>query len=106
MNQRDFVFPILFLFFLSSCTHLSSDLDKSTDSNNLSASAQVSPEEGENQDSDAAGVPTVPTGTENGENKVENGSETDAAGALKIQTDLDEALELCQLSQEYWQQGE
>jgi membrane-bound lytic murein transglycosylase D len=106
MNQRYFVLPILFLFLISACTHLSPDLDTSSESNNLSASAEVSIEEEANQESDTAQDQTVPTGTENGEDKDENRPETDATSAQKIQTDLDEALELCQLSQEFWQQGE
>jgi membrane-bound lytic murein transglycosylase D len=39
-------------------------------------------------------------------NNHENGLEGAAAPVQKIQTDLDDALDLCQLSQDYWQQGE
>ena len=35
-----------------------------------------------------------------------NGLGLDPVSTQKIQTDLDEALELCEVSQEYWQQGE
>ena len=36
----------------------------------------------------------------------ENDPEGDSLQDQKVQSDLDEALELCQFSQEYWQQGE
>ena len=106
MNRRHFVLPILLLFFLTACTHLSTDLDKSPDSNNASASAQQSaPEDGE-QTSDTHQGSAESVVAENAENTAENGPQSDTTATQKIQTDLDEALELCQLSQDYWQQGE
>jgi membrane-bound lytic murein transglycosylase D len=39
-------------------------------------------------------------------NNHENGLVDAAAPVQRVQTDLDDALDLCQLSQDYWQQGE
>ena len=106
MNRRHFVFPILLLFLLSSCTSLSLGRDKSPDSNNASASALLPSAEDGILDSNAQGDPAESASAGNGENKAESELETDITTTQKIQTDLDEALELCQLSQDYWQQGE
>jgi membrane-bound lytic murein transglycosylase D len=106
MNPRHFVFPILLLFLLSACTSLSLGRDKSPDLNNASASGLLLPEEDGKQDSNALGDPTESGSAGNDENKAESGPEPETTATQKIQTDLDEALELCQLSQEYWQQGE
>ena len=106
MNRRNFVLPILFLLFLTACTHLSPDLNKSPDSNNALDSARQSPVEDGNQTSDVHPGPAGSAVATNDENTAENEPGADANTTQKIQTDLDEALELCQLSQDYWQQGE
>ena len=113
MNLRHLFSPILLFFLLSACTHFSSNHDKSTDpklqendagisSGSLAADADQSLE------STTAGEPDQ-TDLENATDeqaKNENGLEDDSNSTQKIQTDLDEALELCELSQTYWQQGE
>ncbi|MCP4627345.1 MAG: LysM peptidoglycan-binding domain-containing protein [bacterium] len=110
MNRRHFVLPLL-LFLLSACTHLSPGLEKSNQSNNQdqsSASHRFSSAEeaalDSAVDSDAADV----SDGLNAEGKPEIGPETNTSAIQKVQTalDLDEALELIQLSQDYWQQGE
>jgi membrane-bound lytic murein transglycosylase D len=106
MNRRHFVLPILLLFFLSACTHLSPAPDQSTDTNTKSASTELSPAEDGSQDSDAPRAPAGSADAGNGKNKDEKLGETVTTATQKSQTDLDEALELCQLSQDYWQQGE
>ncbi len=106
MNRRHIVLSILLLFFLSACTHLSPALDQSSDTNEASASTELSPAEDGAQDSNAPRAPAESVGVGNGENKVEPPGETDTTATQKVQTYLDDALELCQLSQDYWQQGE
>jgi len=125
MNLRYFVLPALLLLLLSGCTHLAKDpsgspeskLQKETASSphpdmslhngnpieragmhasDLSASAEGEADSA--VDSDAGVVSNL--GTQS------NGLGLDPVSMQKIQTDLDEALELCELSQEYWQQGE
>jgi membrane-bound lytic murein transglycosylase D len=109
MNRRYFVLLFLLLFLLNACTHISPGLDKSNDSINRgqsSVSGPLLPAEEGTLDSDADSDETDASANINGEGKPENGLETDTSTIQKVQTDLDEALELCQLSQEYWQQGE
>jgi membrane-bound lytic murein transglycosylase D len=109
MNLRPFVLPILLLFFLSACTHLSPGLGNSPDPDNFgqaSASSRISPAEDGKLNPDADGNQDEAADAANGEDKAENGLASDTSAGQKIQTDLDEALELCELSQEYWQQGE
>ena len=113
MNQRRVVLPIFLLFLLSACTHLSADLDQSPDSldpatapNNATASARQSTAADEKSDSNPLQDPAGPTDAGNGEIKAELLAETNISTIQKVQTDLDEALELCELSQDYWQQGE
>jgi membrane-bound lytic murein transglycosylase D len=106
MNRRHFVFPILLLFLLSACSRLSANLDPSPDSENVSDSARLLPAEEGTQDSEVPPGPVGSAGAGTDENKAENGPETDATTTRNVQTDLDDALELCELSQDYWQQGE
>ena len=106
MNRRHFFFPILLLFLLSACSHLSANLDPSPDSENGSDSARLLPAEEGPRDSEVHPSPVGSAGAGNDENKAENGPETDGTTTQKVQTDLDDALELCELSQDYWQQGE
>jgi membrane-bound lytic murein transglycosylase D len=106
MNQRRFVLPVLLLFLLSACSHLAADLDQSSDSNDAAASARQPVTEDEKRGSNSLQPPAGSTAAGNGEIKAEIEPETDTSATQKIQTDLDEALELCELSQDYWQQGE
>jgi membrane-bound lytic murein transglycosylase D len=106
MNQRRFFLLILLLFLLSACTHLSADLDQPSDSNNTTAAALQSTAKDEKPDSNTLQIANGSTDAGNGEIKTDIVSETDTSGTQKVQTDLDEALELCELSQDYWQQGE
>ena len=106
MNRRHFVFPILLLFLLSACSRLSANLDPSPDSENVSDSARLPPAEEGTRDSEVPPGPVGSAGAGTDENKAENGPETDATTTRNVQTDLDDALELCELSQDYWQQGE
>jgi membrane-bound lytic murein transglycosylase D len=106
MNQRSFVLLILLWFLLSACTHLSADLDPSPDATDVTASARQSAAEDEKLDSNAFGARAASSDTGNGEIKAEIRPEAFISATQKVQTDLDEALELCELSQEFWQQGE
>jgi membrane-bound lytic murein transglycosylase D len=108
MNRRHFVLPLL-LFLLSACTHLSPGLEKSNELNDQdqsSASSRFSSAEEATLDSAADRDSADVSDSLNGEGKPEIGPETDTSAIQKVQTDLDEALELIQLSQDYWQQGE
>jgi len=121
MNLRYLVLPVFMLFLLSGCTHFSMDHQKETASSphRDEASDKIFPngqpiehadirtsdlsETGEGEadsavDSDAEAVSNLGTKSD--------GLGLDPVSMQKIQTDLDEALELCELSQEYWQQGE
>ena len=106
MNLRRFVLSVSLLFLLSACSHLAADLDQSPDSNDAAALARQPATEDEKQDSDPLQPPAGPADAGTGEIKAEIGTETDTGATQKVQTDLDEALELCELSQDYWQQGE
>ena len=121
MNLRYLVLPVFMLFLLSGCTHFSMDQQKETASYpqrdessdkifhngqliehaGIRASDLSAAGEGEADsavDSDAEAVSNLETKS--------NGLGLDPVSTQKIQTKLDEALELCELSQEYWQQGE
>lgn len=113
MNQRRFVLSLLLLFLLSACTHLSADLDRppdtldqSPDSPDAAASIRQLTAEEENGDSNTLPTQVGSSDADSAENKAEIGPEPDAGAPPKVQTDLDDALELCELSQDYWQQGE
>ena len=106
MNQCRLVLLILLLFLLNACTHLSADFDQSPDSNNATASARQSTADDKKPDSNTLRSPAGSTDAGNGEIKVEIAPDTDIGAPQKVQTDLDEALELCELSQDFWQQGE
>lgn len=121
MNLRYFVLPVFMLFLLSGCTHFPVDHQKETASTpysdessekiifngqlieraDIRASDLSETEEGEAVsavNSDAEAVSDLGTKP--------NGLGLDPVSIQKIQTDLDEALEFCELSQEYWQQGD
>ena len=121
MNLRYFVLPALLLLMLSGCMHFPIDPQKENAS---------SPFPDESTDKilhsgqliERAGKPTsdlAATGDEETNSDVDSDGGTgsnlgtnsnrlglDPVSTQKIQTDLDEALELCEVSQEYWQQGE
>jgi len=129
MNLRYFVLPGLVLLLLSGCTHFSKDHSGSPESNlqKETASSPYSEESSARNfhngklieragghtsglsaigevaadsviDDDEKAVASLGTGS--------NGLVSDPVSTQGIQTPLDEALELCEVSQEYWQQGE
>ena len=121
MNLRYFVLPALLLLMLSGCTHFSIDPQKENASSPFpDGSTDKILHNG--QLIDRAGKPAsdlAATGDEETNSAVDSNEETgsnlgpnskqlglDPVSTQKIQTDLDEALELCELSQEYWQEGE
>jgi membrane-bound lytic murein transglycosylase D len=112
MNLRQLFSPILLFFFLSACSHISFNHDRSPDPNLREKTAGLAAEEDQKLNSATDSEPDqADAGNSIAEQaKNEDGSETDPSAdpssAQKIQTDLDEALELCESSQDYWQQGE
>ena len=121
MNLRYFVLPALLLLILSGCMHFPIDPqkenasspfpDESTDkilhngqlierAGKPTSDLAAAGDEQTNSDVDSDGG----TGSNLGTNSNRLG--LDPVSTQKIQTDLDEALELCEVSQEYWQQGE
>jgi membrane-bound lytic murein transglycosylase D len=129
MKLRYLLYPVLFLYLLSGCSHVSLDHTKSDESNlegetALSPSREYSIEkmhqitplmemadtqtgdlsEADERQMDSAAGSKKKDGSDI--NNHENGLEGTVAPVQKVQTDLDDALDLCQLSQGYWQQGE
>ncbi|MDJ0816439.1 MAG: LysM peptidoglycan-binding domain-containing protein [Desulfobacterales bacterium] len=103
MNRRRIVLPILLLLIFSSCSHLSSDLEgkpgSAQNTPTMAANRLLPTEDGAlNSDGD---IHRPGSAGAVGDDPV-----VETAAIQKVQTDLDEALELCQLSQDYWQQGE
>ena len=123
MYLRPILLPVLLLFILSGCTSVSFDLADSSDSNlNENPPSLLSYEEPLENDPDSArsmesaDVIASDDRPEN-ERQVEadnvadvgnptNGLTPDTSPNQKVEANLDDALELCQLSQEFWQQGE
>jgi membrane-bound lytic murein transglycosylase D len=129
MNLRYLFLPILMLLLFSGCTHFATTPSDTPEANPLTDTAaspysdvasdnilhngQLIERAGINASdlSATAGAQPDPA-TENREGSGSNlGANPDSLGmdpvsTQKIQTDLDEALELCEVSQEYWQQGE
>ncbi|MGB5750331.1 MAG: LysM peptidoglycan-binding domain-containing protein [Desulfobacterales bacterium] len=125
MNLRYPVIPALLLFLLSGCTHLAKNPSGSPGSNlpNETASS-LYPDKGLHNgklieragmhpsDLSASGEGEADSAVDSDEEVVSNlgtqsnGLGLDPVSTQKIQTQLDEALEFCELSQEYWQQGE
>ena len=124
MKIRYLLCPVLMMFILIGCSHTSGDRTKSKESNLADASApsisekhsaeRLDPaaplrEMAENSDDEERppGLDGV-NGKSGGTNvsSQEIGPEGSATAVQKVQTDLDDALELCQLSQDFWQQGE
>ena len=125
MNLRYLVLPILLLLLFSGCTHFTTTPSDTPEANHLPETA-ASPYSDVTSDKilhngqliERAGIhasdlsataggqtdSTAQSGEESGTNPGRLG--LDPVSTQKIQTDLDEALELCEVSQEYWQQGE
>jgi len=129
MNPRYFVLPALLLFLLSGCTHFPMDPSGSPDST-LQKETASSPYPDESSDKvlhngqlieragthasdlSASSKGKADSTVNSDEGTVANpgtnfkGLGLDPVSTQKIQTHLDEALELCEESQQYWQQGE
>ncbi len=115
MNSRYLLYPVLFLYLLSGCSHVSFDRTKSVESNSKGETA-LSPSQEDSvekvhQNTSLMQVADTQTAdlSDADESQMDSavGSEKkEASPVQKIQTDLDDALDLCQLSQDYWQQGE
>jgi len=125
MNLRYFVLPALLLLLLSGCTHLAKDPSGSPELK-LQKETTSSPHPDERlhngrpieragmhaSDLSASGEGEADSAVDSDEEVVSNlgtqsnGLGLDPVSTQKIQTHLDEALEFCELSQEYWQQGE
>jgi membrane-bound lytic murein transglycosylase D len=129
MNLRYLLLPALLLFLISGCAHLSmnsSGLPDSSLQEESDASLNSDDPTGrilhngqliEGASLNAADLTTTKDGemdsAEGIKNEIasnlessSNGLGLDPVSTQKIQTDLDEALELCEVSQEYWQEGE
>jgi len=103
MKLHHLISLILLLLFLSACSHLTPDLAKSSESSlENESSASTDPSLADDGSTDTI-TGEDPIG---GDDKAESELEADSLATRKIQTDLDEALELCELSQNYWQEGE
>jgi len=113
MNLRRLLSPILLLSLLSACSHTPFSHYESPKSNfqekpagipsaNLASEEDAKPDSATDSEPDPANAANAIAD----QAKSEDGQETDSASTQKIQTDLDEALELCELSQDYWQQGD
>jgi membrane-bound lytic murein transglycosylase D len=104
MKHRYLILLILLPFIFSACSHSTFDLAESPDSNLQEKETPPTPTEpsmaGEEKIDSADSNPIA------GEDKNVNGDEAETPTAQKVQTDLDEALEMCELSQDYWHQGE
>jgi membrane-bound lytic murein transglycosylase D len=121
MNLRYFVLPALLLMMLSGCTHFSMDPQKETapspypdePADKAIHNGQLIERAGESTSDPAAAADgetdaAVDSSGGTGTNLeiASNRLGLDPVSTQKIQTDLDEALELCEVSQEYWQEGE
>jgi len=129
MKLRYLLYPVLCLYLLSGCSHVSSDHTKSIESNLEGDPAPSPSREGsvekmfrattlmemvDTQRADLSDVDEIRLDSTAGSqkkdtpsiNNQEDGQEGAPPPVQKVQTDLDDALDLCQLSQDYWQQGE
>ena len=126
MKLIDYVYAVLTLVIFAGCSHLSFDTSQSQ--NSISRDPTLSPPTGTypseitpetetaeilvstNSAVAARQLETAVSGS--GEDNSQFGSsaaasvETDLSPTKEVQADLDEALELCQLSQDNWQEGE
>ncbi len=123
MKLRALLYPVLLAFLVSGCTLLKTDItgdpsQQSPDSNNPAqttdaANTDSATELDEKTASASAGIQdnknNGPAGAQQEEEisvSSASGMQSDPFRVQKIQTDLDEALELCQISQDFWQKGE
>lgn len=129
MNLRYLFYPVLLLLLLGvgGCAHVSLDGTKSAESDlekerTLMLSEQDSTEIDhrksslvEMTDVQTTGISEAQEGQMDQAGNIKNKDvsnnggnehEGDSLEGQKVQSDLDDALELCQLSQDYWQQGE
>jgi membrane-bound lytic murein transglycosylase D len=125
MNLRTFALPIFLLFFLNGCTHISFDLKDSGDSSlKKDSSLSEIPSDISKKNNNSSLLMDkndglMAAGDEVQEIQTTSVDRTTVAAVsigephltelkidAKVQNDLDDALELCQLSQDYWQQGE
>jgi membrane-bound lytic murein transglycosylase D len=124
MKLRYLLYPALLTYLLIGCSHVSVDPTKSGDSNLVDQTSPSSSREDrlgkmhQNtylmetaviSEDDERGIESAAANEKKGPGNSDSpgiGSEGAAAPTQKVQTDLDDALELCQLSQDYWQQGE
>jgi peptidoglycan lytic transglycosylase D len=112
MNLRQLFSPILLFFFLIACSHISFNHERSPDPKLNEKTAGLAAEEDQKPDSV---TDSGPDQTDDGnataeqaknEDSLETDASADPSSTQKTQTDLDEALDLCELSQDYWQQGD
>lgn len=129
MNIRNVVLAILLLLLPAGCAHFDTPPSDSPETDQLQETATSPLSEittdkilhngqlilrAEISDSDISAAAELQTDStvENGESVVSDSGTSsrrlglDPVSTQKIQTDLDEALELCEVSQEFWQQGE
>jgi membrane-bound lytic murein transglycosylase D len=113
MNLRHLFLPVFLLFLASACTHFPSNHEAAPappprgEHTGLSATEMVA-EDDQKIDSaaDSELDPAVADNSIDEPAKNEDDPTADPSSTQKVQTDLDEALELCELSQDYWQQGD
>ena len=116
MKLVDYVYAVLTLVIFAGCTHLSFDISKSQ--NSISRDSSLSPPIGTypaevTPETEAAEI-LVSTNSAVAARELEaavagSGEDTpqfSSSAAASVGADLDEALELCQLSQDNWQEGE
>jgi len=124
MKLRYLLYPAFLMYLLIGCSHVSVDPTKSGDSSLADQTAlSPSPEDSVGKMHQNTYSMDMTVVSETDESKTDSavanekkaaansdssgvGPESAAAPAQKVQTDLDDALDLCQLSQDYWQQGE
>jgi peptidoglycan lytic transglycosylase D len=121
MKLRYLLYPAMFIYLLSGCSHVSLDHTKSGESSRAKESAtspsredlmgkmhQTTPllEMADAQTSELSMADKRQMNSAVGNEKKEASNEGAPTPVQKVQTDLDDALDLCQLSQDYWQQGE
>jgi len=104
MKPSYLILLILLSFLFSACSHSTFDLAESPDSNLQEQEAPPTPTVLSMADEEK--IDSADNNPMAGEDKNAIAEEAEISTAQKVQTDLDEALELCELSQDYWQQGE
>ncbi|MGD8257804.1 MAG: LysM peptidoglycan-binding domain-containing protein [Desulfobacterales bacterium] len=122
MKLVDYVYAVLTLVIFAGCTHLGFDISKSQ--NSISRDSTLSPPTGTypaeitleteaaeirastNSAVAARQLEAAVAGSGEDTPQFEGTVGADLSPTKKVQADLDEALELCQLSQDNWQEGE